>query len=506
MVCRERPKLGNLQMKAATETRPALLPTEKKVEYAPTKDRAHQAAVFATTALIGDLLCVVSGLLLGFWLRFFTGLPNEMNYPGFAAGLASYKLLMIEGGLIMVSLLLSRNPYNIPSLVRFRDAASDVLYASVVWLGVFLSIALILNLSPSVSRLYVVLSAVCIGGQLLVWRYVFTRFIRAEPVANVLRQRVLIVGWNSQADALSAAIAADTAPQYEIVGCICGPRDEYQEPVPRSIRNLGSMRNIEAILQQERIDLMIVVDLDSNNDQLLELSNICERHLVQFKVVPTFFRVMLSALELESFDGVSVLGSERLPLRKPLNRVTKRAFDFSAGIVGLVLSAPVIALFAYLVYRESRGPVFYKQIRTGRDGRLFEILKIRSMRLDAESSGTGWTTENDPRRLKVGALMRRLNIDELPQFWNVVKGEMSLVGPRPERPELIRQFRSTIPHYNARHFVKPGITGWAQVNGLRGNTDLSKRILHDLYYMERWSLSFDLFILAKTFKACKNAY
>ena len=175
--------------------------------------------------------------------------------------------------------------------------------------------------------------------------------------------------------------------------------------------------------------------------------------------------------------------------------------------VSLVIGVPVIALFAAIVYRESPGPVLYRQTRSGRGGQPFEIIKIRSMRIDAEAaSGAQWCAEDDPRRLKIGALMRRLNIDELPQFWNVLKGEMSLVGPRPERPELIQGFKSEIAYYNIRHTVKPGITGWAQVNGWRGDTCLQSRIACDLEYIESASLWFDIRILLMTVRATNNAY
>ena len=165
-----------------------------------------------------------------------------------------------------------------------------------------------------------------------------------------------------------------------------------------------------------------------------------------------------------------------------------------------------MAIFGTLVYLESPGPILYRQRRLGRNGKTFDMLKIRSMRLDAEQDGkVGWSTKDDPRRLRVGAFMRKWNIDETPQFWNVLKGEMSLVGPRPERPELIRNFKHDIPHYHARHTVKPGITGWAQVNGLRGDTDLTQRISHDLYYVEHWNPLFDLQVMFLTFFKNKNA-
>ena len=185
----------------------------------------------------------------------------------------------------------------------------------------------------------------------------------------------------------------------------------------------------------------------------------------------------------------------------------KKAVDLFGSIVGLILSAPVILLFGAIVFIESPGPIFYWQRRTSRGGRTFNICKIRSMRLNAESdTGAVWCKKEDARRLRIGAFMRRYNIDELPQFWNVFTGDMSLVGPRPERPELIEKFKGEIPNYNARHEVRAGITGWAQIHGLRGDTDLSKRIEADLYYLENWSVMLDFYCMAATFFRNKNAH
>ena len=493
-------------MKTAANHSSIILPSNERANYQSASDRAHRAAFFAVGALAGDVACVCAGVILGFWVRFFSGLPNEMNYETFILGLHDYSLLMIEGAGVMAALLISRGAYDLNKLVRFREASREVVYSVAIWLVGFLSLALILKLNPPVSRLFVFFAGLASMALLLAWRYAFTRYIRTDSVANVLRQRVLIVGWNAHATQLADAISADPAPQFELTGCVTSHKGSFDEPPPPGIGRLGSMEAIEHIIQNKNIDIVVSVDMDPRTGDMMELSTICERHMVQFKIVPSFFRVLLTGLKIESVDGVPVLGMGRLPLQQPLNRAAKRLADLVGGIAGLIMTAPLIAVFAYLVYRESPGPVFYTQVRTGRDGRLFRIVKIRSMRLDSETSGVGWTTENDPRRLKIGSLMRKLNIDELPQFWNVIKGEMSLVGPRPERPELIRQFRDTIPHYNARHFVKPGITGWAQVNGFRGNTDLTKRILHDLYYMERWSLWLDFLILARTLRASKNAY
>jgi exopolysaccharide biosynthesis polyprenyl glycosylphosphotransferase len=196
-----------------------------------------------------------------------------------------------------------------------------------------------------------------------------------------------------------------------------------------------------------------------------------------------------------------------LPLLSYENWILKRAVDIAGGLVGLMLALPLILLFGSLVHWESPGPIFYKQLRLGRNGKLFYIYKIRSMHITAEANGKAqWAQKNDPRRLRIGTFMRKYNIDEIPQFWNVLKGEMSLVGPRPERPSLISSFKNTIPHYNARHTCLPGMTGWAQVNGWRGNTSLEERIRHDIWYVENWSFWLDVRILILTFFRRDNAY
>jgi exopolysaccharide biosynthesis polyprenyl glycosylphosphotransferase len=288
-----------------------------------------------------------------------------------------------------------------------------------------------------------------------------------------------------------------------VVGYIHGHANEHADP---SIAYLGSIEEAERIISSIPIDILILADLEYEGGQILNLAGACEREMVEFKVVPSYFQILVSGLHLETVGGIPVLGVGRLALDRIVCRAFKRTVDLAGAMVGLLLSLPIICTFGTLVYLESRGPIFYRQRRSGRNGKPFDIIKIRSMRLDAEGNGkAGWTVQNDPRRLRIGTFMRRWNIDEVPQFWNVLKGEMSLVGPRPERPELVATFKREIPHYNARHNAKPGITGWAQVNGLRGNTDLAQRINYDLWYMENWSPILDFQIMCMTFFKHHNA-
>ncbi|MFH0953021.1 MAG: exopolysaccharide biosynthesis polyprenyl glycosylphosphotransferase, partial [Verrucomicrobiota bacterium] len=209
----------------------------------------------------------------------------------------------------------------------------------------------------------------------------------------------------------------------------------------------------------------------------------------------------------QTIDEIPLLGVGKWPLDYFWNRAAKRLEDVTGALIGLVLAAPVIAVAAVAVKSSSRGPVFYRQERCGEGGTLFTIYKLRTMKESAEEeTGPVWAAKDDPRRTRVGSFLRAHNIDELPQFWNVLKGEMSLVGPRPERPHFVEQFKDDISRYMWRHVSKPGMTGWAQVNGLRGNTDIRERIKYDLYYLENWSLAFDFKIFVKTFFSRENAY
>ncbi len=205
--------------------------------------------------------------------------------------------------------------------------------------------------------------------------------------------------------------------------------------------------------------------------------------------------------------GVPVMGVSGLRYDHYHNRIAKRTVDIVGALVGLILSGPVILVSMFLIKRESPGPAFYKQVRLGMRGRPFEMIKLRTMKLDAEKhSGPKWAVAGDDRRLKIGAFLRKTNLDETPQFWNVLVGEMSLVGPRPERPEFVEEFTRTVRHYNLRHSCRPGLTGWAAINGLRGNTSLVDRIEYDLFYIENWTILLDFQIMAMTFFPPKNAY
>jgi exopolysaccharide biosynthesis polyprenyl glycosylphosphotransferase len=454
--------------------------------------------------LAGDGCMAFCGLSLAFWLRFLTPLHDIGVEPGPLRYSAYLRLIML-GTLFLLGSFAYLNLYNGLLLLRPHRSLSIVLRAIMFWMLTFLGVSLALKFEPPVSRLFVAISCVTTFMVMIVWRMSFFVWLSRSPFRSRIVQRVLLIGWTAEADRFSSAIRDDRNHPYEVAGYLSTKPAGGSNP-PKIIQCLGALDDLEHVLRGQSVDIVLVADFDLSTDQLLQVSSLCERLYVQFKIAPTFFRIFVSNLHLQTISGMPVLGIEELPVSSLVNSLLKRALDVIGAVVGLIFSAPIMAVFAILIKREGSGPVFYRQVRTGRHGNPFYIYKLRSMRIDAEQSGAQWAVKDDPRRTKVGSIMREFNIDELPQFWNVLKGDMSLVGPRPERPELITQFEKEIPHYNPRHETRPGITGWAQVNGLRGNTSLVDRIRYDLYYLENWSIWFDIQIMLLTFVRRKNAY
>jgi exopolysaccharide biosynthesis polyprenyl glycosylphosphotransferase len=455
------------------------------------------------TALACDAAVVACALLGAFWLRFRTPMAEWGTTPG-AISLRDYAGYIAFGVFSLISAIAYFNVYDRRRLLRYRHTGERIVKASVVWFLGFLCVSLMFQFQPQISRVFVVTCAANALVGLLGWRYLFHRFLQRSEVAASLRQRVVFVGWTEESEKLAKSFESDGVHPYEVAGCVPSPGSRFH--IKPTVPVLGDYSDIETIFHEQGVDMVMLTDVSCAKGEVVGLANLCEREMVQFKIVPSYFQILVSGLHLETVSGVPVLGVSKLPLDLPVNFLLKRMADIVGATVGLILSAPLMAIFGLLVYIESPGPIIYRQRRMGRNGQSFNILKIRSMRLDAEAGNVvGWTVKEDPRRLRVGAFMRKWNIDEVPQFWNVLKGEMSLVGPRPERPELIKNFKDEIPHYNARHNAKPGITGWAQIKGLRGDTDLGERIRADLYYLENWNILLDFQIMLMTFLKQRNA-
>jgi Undecaprenyl-phosphate glucose phosphotransferase len=261
---------------------------------------------------------------------------------------------------------------------------------------------------------------------------------------------------------------------------------------------LGTLDEAEVVLAREKIDHVFVALPQASSHALTSLLDRMVRHCISIHVVPDLLQFMVLRSRVEDLDGLPTINLSEAPLEGS-SRFVKRVFDLVVAGIALILLGPLMLLVSLIIWLEDRGPVFYRQIRMGLDGKPFRILKFRSMRVGAESeTGAVWAEKNDPRRTRVGRFIRAWSLDELPQLLNVIAGDMSVIGPRPERPEFVEQFRAEFPHYMLRHKVRAGMTGWAQVHGWRGNTSIRMRIEHDLYYIENWSLLLDVKILFLT--------
>lgn len=323
---------------------------------------------------------------------------------------------------------------------------------------------------------------------------------------------VLLVGYSRAAEKFIDKCRLNPEWGYFIKGILDDRKsigEEYNE-----IKVVGNIHSLPKYLEETKLETPldeIVITLSLNDyDYLEEIVNDCERSGVHTKFIPDYNGIIPTVPQIEDVQGLPVINIRKLPLADTSKAFAKRAVDIFGSLFGLIIFSPIMLFAVIAIKIESKGPVFYVQERVGRYGKTFKMYKLRSMEIQEEDDEKKeWTTKNDPRVTKVGKVIRSTSIDEMPQFWNIFKGEMSLVGPRPERPQYVEKFRDEIPHYMIKHQVRPGLTGWAQINGYRGDTSIEKRIECDLYYIENWTMGFDFKIMFLTiFKGFinKNAY
>ncbi len=323
--------------------------------------------------------------------------------------------------------------------------------------------------------------------------------LRRVRLAGHNLQRILVIGAGVLGREITQKLSAHGDLGLAVVGFLDddpGKAGTVIDGVPV----LGTLRQAEEIIAQSSIDHVYVALPIEAYRKTLQILQRMGNEIVDIKLVPDILQYATLNASLEDVDGTPVINLSQVPLQG-WNSLVKRAMDIAIACVVLAVLLPFLPLVALAIWLEDRGPIFYRQERMGLDGKSFMILKFRSMRADAEAStGPVWAIKDDPRRTRVGSFIRRSSIDELPQIWNVLVGDMSIIGPRPERPTFVREFKHKIPQYMLRHRVKAGITGWAQVHGWRGNTSIKKRIQYDLYYIENWSLALDFKILWMTLR------
>lgn len=455
---------------------------------------------FSSLVWLFDMLVLTASFETAFYLRFHSSTPvrepsTEKTLLTYLTCLAVFSLVFRWSGLYSSQRLTSR-----------VNETFRIFRATVLSMLVIVSLTYFLR-DERYSRLTIALFG-CVSFILLST----TRTI-ARKLLALLRRRghnvrnALVVG--SGELALAVAERLDRRREYGIH--VAGMLSQHDYAVGQKVGDfpvLGQYEDISAIIDNERIDQVYIALPLEQQPRIREVLAALAITPVDVKVVPDLYQYMTLHGGVEAIDGLPVVSLRDGPIHG-WDAVAKRLFDLVFGTLILLLAAPVMLVVAALVKLTSPGPVFYAQERMGLGGRTFKILKFRSMRTDAEVKGAKWATAGDDRTTPIGKFIRKYSLDELPQFLNVLKGEMSLVGPRPERPVFIEQFKTQIPDYHLRHKVAAGITGLAQVEGWRGSTSLEKRIERDIYYVEHWSLWLDFKILVRTAFGgflSKNAY
>ena len=448
-----------------------------------------------TLQLVGDVLATGAAVLIAYWLRFEVqlhpvtkGLPPLIRYLQLVpAVMILYPVVFYFQGLYHRRRMRS----------RFEEELRVVVAVLLATLILTASLTFYRPPNFTYSRLFLaVFAAVDVVLVSL------SRWTISTALASIRRfgrnlQRVLVVGAGDLGRQVVERLHAHKEYGFQVVGFLDDDPGKQQREI-QGIPVLGTSRDLETVIAEQRIDqVMIALPLAAHN-RTVQLIRRAGELLVDIKVVPDLLQYYVMRAGIEDLDGMPMINLTQIPL-EGWNQIVKRAFDIAGSLILLLMTGWLFPVIAWLIRRSDGGPVFFSQVRTGMDGRSFRLYKFRSMRVDAEEEGQ-WTRNSDSRVTGIGEFLRRTNLDELPQLFNVLKGDMSLVGPRPEQPEFVERFRSRYPEYHVRHRVRAGLTGWAQVNGLRGDTSIRQRVIHDLYYIENWSLGLDLRILWRTLR------
>jgi exopolysaccharide biosynthesis polyprenyl glycosylphosphotransferase len=462
--------------------------------------KQHARLLFTLSLVIIDALMAGLAFFVGYQLRLRSDYENIQPFSAY------WGMMVVTVGAILVVFFFYRL-YHRPRSLSYVDQFYAIFGAASV--GIIISIAIISFFFKNQLD-YPRLMMVYVWALTIIFttlgRAIQSRIQLSLQARHWGEEQVLIVGAGEIGRMVMQKIKRTPGLGYRVVGFV---DDETKAKAVQDCPVLGKTNDIPELIKALDINEVIIAMPDATHQEILRVASQCDRGRVTVKVFPDVFQIMASEVSINDLGGLPLLTMRDVALRG-WRLTVKRVIDVAGSAVTLVLISPLMMLLAVLIKLDSPGPVFYAQERMGLDGKRFMMLKFRSMRTNAEAeTGPVWATANDTRRTRLGAFIRRASIDELPQFINVLIGEMSLVGPRPERPFFVEHFEQSIPRYMDRHREKAGITGWAQVNGLRGDTSIIERTKYDLWYIENWSVSLDLRIMVRTILNIftdKNAY
>jgi len=451
--------------------------------------------LFTVWTVILDFLLIALAFVLAYQLRVSVDWPEPLLNQ---VPLADYMGLFLAQATAIIGVLFLNRQYYMP---RAASRIDQVYY-------VFISVSVGILFAIAVTTIFLRNDRVILDypRAMLVYNWLLTivLLMLGRFVTNWMRKRlqdrgigkdkVLLVGTGDTARMILQRIVWSPGLGYDLVGIIDGDTPETEI---LGVPILGRPEDLPELINEYKVDEVIVAIPEKGHRETLHVISYCERGRVTIKVFPDLFQYITSHAGIDDLGGLPLLSVRDYALRGYLLTL-KRVIDFFGAAVGLIVFSPLMFLTALAIKVESPGPVFFVQPRMGLDGREFMMIKFRSMRTDAEKDGPGWTVKDDPRQTRLGMWLRRREVDELPNLINVFLGEMSLVGPRPEQAYYVDQFRRFVPRYMDRHREKGGMTGWAQVNGLRGDSSITERTKYDLWYSENWSILLDTKILLRT--------
>ncbi len=454
--------------------------------------------------VIIDAFVIVFSYIVAWHLRFKSGIFELDTWFLSLEEYARILLIVVPGYLILYYIF---QLYTAKRVQGRRVEAWHVIQANVLGLMAVI-LVLYLTKQSDFSRTMIFLFF-CVN----VFSEIIVRNIIREGLMNMRKngynqKHVLLIGYSRAAEQYIDRVKANPEWGYEVRGILAD--NVIRGTEYKGIKVLGRTENLTIVLPENKLDEIVITLGLSEYYKLEHIVGMCEKSGVHTKFIPDYNNIIPTRPYTEDLLGLPVVNIRRVPLNNALNAFIKRVVDVLGALFALVIFSPIMILTIIMIKITSPGPIIFKQERIGLQNKPFSMYKFRSMVVqDNEKEKKGWTTKNDPRVTSVGKFIRKTSIDELPQLINVLKGNMSLIGPRPERPQFVEKFREEIPRYMVKHQVRPGLTGWAQVNGYRGDTSIQKRIEYDLYYIENWTLGFDFKILFLTFFKGfinKNAY
>ena len=457
---------------------------------------------FNAILVILDMSVITFSLILSWNLRFKTNLmgPSHISWA-FEYYLASLILVLP----IYIFFYYAFGLYNPKRTENFDSELKQIVKVNVIGLLLISTILYILNVQ-NYSRYMLALFAIFSSTFSVSERFLIReglKFIRSKG-RNI--KYILVVGAGELGEKFASKIMETDYIGYHIIGFLDDNLEKGHEIMGSKV--VGTISDMEDIILTHTIDRVILTLSSRYHEVIEDVVDKVEKHGVKAEIVPDYYRYLPARPCVDMIDDIPVINIRYVPLDNYFNKALKRLTDIILALAGIILTSPILIITAVMVKITSPGPVIFKQKRVGLNKKHFDMYKFRSMRVqDREKERYQWSTQEDPRKTRFGSFIRKTNIDELPQFFNILKGDMSLIGPRPERPYFVRKFRDEIPKYMVKHYVRPGMTGWAQVNGWRGDTSISERIKHDIYYVENWSFIFDVKIFFMTFlKWFDNAY